>query len=312
MESIIKSDGVFLSNDKKHDIYYFIVAPKEKPKAILQFCHGLAEHGERYVSFGEYLANNGIAFCMHDSLGHKRSVVNDTELGYYGEKDGWQFLYEDALTLTDILTTKYPNTPFFIGGHSMGSFVARAYAINAKIKLDGAIFIGTGHATAVIKTGTTVARCIGLIKGKTYHSKLLDSLSFGAYNKKIPSPKTSFDWLSANEKNVSNYVGDKYCGFISTCQGFVDVSLLIRYISKKSNVKKVDINTPLLFLSGKLDPVGNYGKLVTKAAELHKKVGAKDVTVELIDDLRHEVLQETQKDKVLKLILDWLIIKAKI
>lgn len=312
MENFTKTENYFTSSDGKHKIYYYLTLPINKPKAILQFCHGLAEHGERYLPFAEFLASKDIAFCIHDSLGHKKSVFSDDELGYYGENDGWKFLYKDALILTDILKTKFPNIPFFIGGHSMGSFVTRAYLPNAKQKIDGALIIGTGNATTVIKVGTTAAKLIGLFKGKTYHSKLLDTLSFGAYNKKISSPKTAFDWLSENEKNVSDYNADKYCGFISATRGFVDVSLLIRYISKTKVVVNVDKNIPLLFISGSGDPVGEYGKLVNKAADLHKKCGASDVTVTIMDGMRHEVLNENGKEKTYDVVLKWLTEKGKL
>ena len=98
-------------------------------KAVIQVAHGMAEHLERYEKFAEALCNNGYALYINDHLGHGTSVKNEDELGYFGEKDGWKYFVEDCHQLTEIIKKENPSVPVVFFGHSMGSFVARAYSI---------------------------------------------------------------------------------------------------------------------------------------------------------------------------------------
>ena len=46
----------------------------EKPKAVVQIAHGMAEHGERYEDFAAFLCSKGIAVLVDDHVGHGKSV----------------------------------------------------------------------------------------------------------------------------------------------------------------------------------------------------------------------------------------------
>ncbi|WMJ23779.1 alpha/beta hydrolase [Paludicola sp. MB14-C6] len=301
-----KSTGTYQSSNGKTTIHYYIISPTEKPKVILQFLHGMAEHSQRYVAFGEFLAKNGIAFCISDHLGHGESKDNDDELGYFGKKNGWKTLVTDAKKLTDILKQQYPDVPFFIGGHSMGSFVCRSYISHYPNEAKGAIIVGTGNATPIVALGKPLAKTIGFFKGNHYRSKLLDQLSFGAYNKQISNAKTSFDWLSENEENVQTYIDDPLCGYLFTTNGYADVAALMWSVSSQKWADSINKDLPILLVSGKQDPVGNYGKGIEKITEMLSNSGVKSVTVKLYETARHEVLNEKYKEQVFQDIFSWI------
>lgn len=271
----------------------------------------MAEHSIRYEDFGEFLASQGIAFCICDHIGHGKSINSDEDLGYFAKKDGWKNLVEDAAKFTGIMKEKYKNTPYFLAGHSMGSFVARSYISMHNNLVDGAIIIGTGNATPTVALGTFIARTIALFKGDHHRSKMLDNLSFGNYTKKIDNVRTSFDWLTRDQNHVDKYIADPFCGFLFTTGGFKDISLMMRFVSSKQWADSIKKSMPVFVISGDADPVGEYGVGVKKVVSLLQDSGVKDVTMKLYPGGRHEILNETNYNDVYTDISAWLLAKMK-
>lgn len=302
-------EGSFESTNRTNKVAYYIIAPKQKPIAVLQFCHGMAEHSRRYEEFGKFIASKGIAFCISDHIGHGKSINSDDDLGYFAKKNGWMNMVEDAAKLTGILKEKFDYIPFFIAGHSMGSFVVRSYISMHKGMANGSIIIGTGNATPQVAIGTFIARVISLFRGGHHRSKMLDNLSFGSYTKNIENARTTFDWLSCDEKNVDKYIADPLCGFLFTASGFKDVSKMMRFVSTKKWADSVKKDNPVLILSGEQDPVGKYGEDVKKVNQMLKESGVKSVTLKLYPEFRHEILNETNHSQVYEDISSWLTSK---
>lgn len=307
MENFIKERKKFASTNSVNQIAYYSIAPRENPIAVLQFCHGMAEHSKRYEAFGEFLASQGIVFCICDHLGHGESINSEADLGYFAKKDGWRNLVEDAAKFTVIMKQQYPNIPYFIAGHSMGSFVARAYLSTHGELVDGGVIIGTGNATPLIAAGVSVSKLIAFFKGERYRSKLLDKLSFGGYTKRIADVRTSSDWLSRDAKHVDQYRTDPLCGFIFTASGFKDVSTMMRFVSTKKWAESVPKNLPIFLLAGDQDPVGEYGAGVKKVSTMLQTSGVKDVTLKLYEGGRHEILNETNYNEVYTDIASWIL-----
>ena len=80
----------------------------------------------------------------------------------------------------------------------------------------------------------------------------------------------------------------------------------IAFNSKPSNLKKMNLNTPVLFISGAEDPVGDCGKGVERSAAAFRRAGVRDVTVKLYPKLRHEILQEAEAPQVCEDLYQWL------
>ena len=80
----------------------------------------------------------------------------------------------------------------------------------------------------------------------------------------------------------------------------------IACIEKQENLKRMNRNTPVLFLSGQDDPVGDMGKGVRRAYRSFRRSGVRDVEIRLYQGLRHEILQETGREKVYADVAHWL------
>ena len=71
-------------------------------------------------------------------------------------------------------------------------------------------------------------------------------------------------------------------------------------------LKQMPKELPVLFVSGKDDPVGSFGKEVEAAAESLEAVGAKEISLKLYENDRHEILNETDRERVYEDLYNWL------
>ena len=304
-----KEKFYFNSRDREHKIHAIKWIPDvEKPVCILQIVHGMAEYIDRYDDFANFLAERGILVVGDDHLGHGKSVRPGEPYGYFCKEDAPTVLVRDEHRLKKIMQKQYEGVPYIILGHSMGSFITRNYLIKYGKGIDGAILVGTGMPTqSTVLVGIATATIQGMILGGDHESKLINALSFGTYNKRIPSPKTLFDWLSRNEDNVRKYIKDPLCGFVFTDNGFQTLFRLINNLHDTEKLKKMPKNLPVLFLSGEEDPVGDYGRAVKKVYQSYKELGMENVHIKLYPQDRHELLNEVDKEDVYGSIYRWIL-----
>ncbi|MEH7222754.1 lysophospholipase [Bacillus sp. JJ1566] len=277
------------------------------PKGIIQIAHGMAEHIERYDLFAKVLIEEGYIVYGNDHRGHGKTGSNAKLLGFFAEENGFEQVVEDMLQLTDLIKKDYPNLPIFLFGHSMGSFLTRRYIQTHGDQLAGVILSGTGGDPGLIgKVGIGIAKLEMKRKGKTTESPLMNKLTFGSYNKAFSPNRTEFDWLSRDDKEVDKYIQDPLCGGIFTAGFFYDLVGGVAKVNNHSANENIPKRLPLYFLAGDKDPVGNYSKGVLQAADMYKKIGIKDVTVQLYENSRHEILNELNKEEVFKDVINWL------
>lgn len=303
----IKKEFYFPSISGLADIHAASYMPDGKEvKAVLQIAHGMAEHIERYEPFIDVLCDNGIAVYTNDHLGHGKSVKNDDELGYFGEKDGWKHFVDDCYRLTRIAKDENPGKPYIFFGHSMGSFVARAYCLKYANDITAAIYCGTAGPNPVAGLGSTLAAVIGKIKGDHHRSTFVDKVAFGAYNNKFEK-RTPFDWLSRDQFQVDKYIEDKYCGFLFTAYGYRDLTALLGFISSKNWFQSLDKDLPVLMISGAMDPVGEFGKGIDAVYNKLTAAGKKNLKKILYPNGRHEILNESELfDTVCNDVITWI------
>jgi len=277
----------------------------------VQLAHGVAEYARRYEPFARYLCDNGFVVVANDHLGHGRSVVENCPMVYLGDEDGWTHAVDDMEQLHQRTARVFPGKPYFLFGHSMGSFLARTHLIRYPGALDGCVLCGTGHMSApIIAGGKLIADKEIKRLGRKAYSVKADQLAFGAYNKRFAPNRTAFDWLSTNEANVDSYIADPLCGGKTTLGLFRDMLGGLGFITSQSNMGKMDKDLPVLFIAGDQDPVGDMGKGVQKACDFFKKAGLRDVNIKLYHGLRHEILNETTRQYVYRDVLDWLDARA--
>ncbi len=278
----------------------------DNPRAILQICHGMCEYFERYREFVDFIKLAGFAVCGHDHVGHGQSAASDERLGYFGPKDGHRVLALDAHSVSVYAKDKLPGLPLFLLGHSMGSFVARDYISEYGDELAGAIIMGTSGPNPALGAGLTLAKMLRKTKGELYRSALLDRLAFGNYNKRIKPCRSTYDWLSRDMKCVAKYADDKYCAFMFTVSGFVDMFTLLGRVNEPGWAATVPTDLPLLLVAGEADPVGDYGKGVRVVHSRLEAAGVEDLRLKLYPEMRHEILNEVGREGVYTDLLLWL------
>lgn len=308
---MVTKEFTYLSANGKTHIHAVEWLPEGEVKAVLQIAHGVSEYILRYAPFAEFLTQRGFAVVGHDHLGHGDSVgSSDTPL-YFGGRGSWDDVVDDIEQRRCLAREQFPSVPYFLLGHSMGSFLARTYLIRYPGQVDGAIIMGTGQmGPALVQGGLLVAAVESARIGEDKVSPLVDKLAFGAYNKPFAPNRTSHDWLSVNEKNVDDYLAHPQCGGMPTIGLFREMLHGIAFITKQENAAKMDRHTPILFISGGMDPVGDLGKGVKRAYESFQRAGMEDVSIQIYPELRHEILNEACREEVYTDIFNWLASKT--
>lgn len=306
------TEFTFLSTDGKTQLHGMRWEPDGgSVRAVLQICHGVAEHIARYDAFARYLNGLGIAVVGHDHLGHGLSLPEGGTPVYFGESNTWNTVVDDIYVLHQRIRLWYPDVPLCIMGHSMGSFLTRTYLIRYPGTVKAAIITGTGwQPKAVIAGGMAVAKAVGAVVGENGTSDLVTNLAFGAYNKLFAPNRTSCDWLSADEGNVDAYMADPLCGADATVGLFRQMLSGIRFNQKLSNLRQMDPRIPVLFVAGEKDPVGDCGNGVRRTYQEFRRAGVQDCTLKLYPGLRHEILNEkAQQQQIFEDIGQWLTSK---
>lgn len=297
----------FLSRSGLCDIYAQSAAPIDfgSIKGVVQISHGMAEYSNRYARFALELCKHGYAVFISDHIGHGFSVTDNSMLGFFGEENGEETFVEDLKTLTDTIKAEYPNLPFFMLGHGMGSLIARKYTAKYGYLLDGVVYSGTSGNVPALNIGLSLANTLIKQNGPMHRSELLDTMAFGAYNRKTEK-RTECDWVSRDEDEVDKFIADELCGYKYTVSGMKALFTTLKQISSHRWYNTVPLNIPILLVAGTKDPVGDYSKGVNEVYKTLKKTGHTNVSMKLYENARHEILNETNREEVYADIITWL------
>jgi len=310
-----KRNVEFMSSDKRTTIKGFVWEDKSvEPKAVLQIAHGMVEYIDRYEEFAMFMAENGFVVAGNDHLGHGASVINKKEWGYFSELEEhpMMLLVEDLNTLRGMISAEYPDLPYIMLGHSMGSYVLRGYLTKYSEGLSGAIIVGTGkEEDGMMKLGMGICKAMAKLFGWHYRSKFVQGLSYGKAYKGFNTDGTDLtkSWLSHNIPNMEKYYADERCTFIFTLNGYYGLMDMVSYDNQRENNDKVNKELPLFIISGANDPVGNLGAGVKAVYDDYEAIGMKDITWKLYEGDGHEILNELDREVVFKDILSWINIR---
>ena len=280
--------------------------PETQPKAVLQIVHGIAEFVERYDDFARHLNSLGYVVVAEDHMGHGQSINGEGIQGYF--HGGWFTAVEDTMTLMRDTMQAYPDVPYVLFGHSMGSFMARTVLCKYPDSgIAAAVICGTGWQPvfalpALIKVVETIAAKTG----ETKTNEKLQNMVFGSYNNKVEHPRTSYDWLTRDAKIVDAYIAHPLCGFTASSGLLRDMMKGIHYIEQPKNLANMRKNLPVFFVAGGDDPVGSYGKGIHQSADAFRKAGMTDVSVKVYPLCRHEILNEINKEEVYADVTRWI------
>jgi alpha-beta hydrolase superfamily lysophospholipase len=305
----MKSDTFTFKTPDGIQIFTYKWMPDEPSalKGVVQIAHGMAEHAARYERFADALTRAGYAVYANDHRGHGKTAGSQDNAGYFADENGWEKVVEDMHTLTGIIKKENPNKPFFLFGHSMGSFLSRHYSMLYGYELSGLILSGTGGDPGAIgKIGLFIAKMDAKLHGKKAKSEIMNKLSFGAFNGAFKPNRTDYDWLSRDNAEVDKYINDPWCGAVFTAGFFCDLLGGLSYINNKENIAKIPKNLPIYLFSGAKDPVGANTKGVNQVYDTLKNAGISDIALKFYADGRHESLNEINRNEVFRNVIDWL------
>ena len=297
----------FDSADGVHRCAGYLWQPQDEVKGVVQIVHGIAEHMGRYHHFARYLNQHGYAVCGEDHLGHGKTGEAAGQFGYFARHDGWTLVTADVRAFRDQMGRRFPGVPYFLLGHSMGSFLTRTYLCRYPGTVDGAILSGTGQENALlVGAGKALAWLIGHLRGFDAVSPLIHQLSLGGYNRQFRPNRTTADWISREESVVDAYLQDPFCTITPTVGLYHDMLGGLQYISSSRALSQMDPNTPIYLFSGDQDPVGGNGAGVRKVYGYFQKHGTRDLKLKLYPGARHETLNETNRMEVYADVVEWL------
>lgn len=277
------------------------------PRALLLVAHGMAEHGERYAPLAEFLTGRGFSVHAIDHRGHGRSAATPEDMGHYADSDGWQRVVDDLQLAATHMRAAQPQLPFVMLGHSMGSFIAQAWAVAYGRDAAALVLSGSNYgSTLLYRIAGAIARLEKFRQGARGKSALLAFMSFGAFNKPFRPARTDYDWLSRNPAQVDLYINDPLCGFRVTNQLWLDLLGGLVGISKRDNLARLPSTLPVYLLGGDRDPVGQAGKGLPLLAAKLREAGLADVALKLYADGRHEMFNETNRVEVFADLAGWL------
>ena len=311
MPIITENEYTFTSANGSTPIHVREWVPDCDINAVVQISHGICEYAGRYPPFARYLASKGFVVVANDHLGHGQSVLSGEDLGYFGPLGSWETVVADIEQLRRLTAEKWPESPYFLLGHSMGSFLARTWLIrHPEAELAGVILSGTGQPAApVLAAGRMLCDADVLKNGPRHRSLDIYGMAFGSYNKKIEPRRSPYDWLTRDEAVVDAYAADPLCTFTPTSSLFREMLSGLATVGSPREISNMSRETPIILMSGDADPVGGWGVQVAKVYSLLVRAGCRDVAYKFYPGARHEILNETNKSEVYKDILDWLCAK---
>lgn len=293
-----------LSSDGVHTLKGIIYLPTGTPQGIFHLVHGMTEYIGRYDSLLALIASAGFVACGFDNLGHGKTASED-ELGFIAEKDGYKYLIDDVIVFGNAVKADYPELPYYLMGHSMGSFIVRLAAEKYKNDIDRLIICGTGGPNPAAGIGLALIDILTLFKGKHAYSDFIENMAFGSYNKRF-SGGSKYEWLTKDEDIKTAYAKDPLCTFRFTLSALKDLIILNSLCNRNAWFKNMRKDMPVMLISGEDDPVGNYGKGVTAVYKRLKANGC-DVTIHLYENCRHEIHNDTCREQSAQDILKFIM-----
>ena len=299
----------FTSLESRQDglrLALMVVRPEGEPRAIVQLAHGMREHKERYAPFMEYLAARGCVCVINDHRGHGASVRSPEDLGYFYE-NGDRALTEDMHQITLWAREKWPGIPLFLFGHSMGSMAVRAYCADHDRDIDSLVVCGSPGENGAAGFGLVLIALLTILRGDRYRSRFVHKMTTGSFSRRAER-KLSGSWLSANSETVAAFAADPLCRFQYTLNGYrALLRLMIRAYGLASDKKGYRVprgnpELPIHFYSGADDTCAPDRAGFENAVNRMKKAGYANVTGYMFPGLRHEILNEKNREEVFERI----------
>lgn len=281
-----------------------VVAPEGRPDAVLQIAHGMCGCKERFLPFMEYMSDHGVACVACDHRGHGASVQTRDDLGYMYD-GGYAALVEDMKLVSDWTASRFPDVPLFLLGHSMGSMAARIYAKKYDSNLSGLIVCGSPGYTPMARVGRILTGFLCLFAQGRIRPSFLQEMTSSRYNRKFAS-EGPLAWVCSDRTSRNEMMANPLCNFYFTANGMHNLLGMMLEANSPDGWNVTNPGMPVTFLSGSDDAcMGGERKLHDSAKRMYK-AGYHNVTAAIFSDMRHEILNETDRTVVWNDVLNFI------
>jgi len=299
----------FDSYNGRDKVTGWIYVPACPPEGIVQLVHGFGEHSRRYLHMIVAYLDAGFIVAADDHVGHGATAIDNDSWGDWGD-GGPHTMMEDEKTLHDLVCEKYPDLPYFMFGHSMGSMIARDFSAKYGSLLQGAVYCGTTGTFATTQEARKLADDL-CQSGHAHDSdpEVTAKLFGWMFDRCEEGATRGNEWICHDPWVQKDHAEDPFDAFTHptdniSMRDFIDMMLCIE---GKEWAERVPSDLPILLMSGDQDPVGNYGEGVYQCANWLIDTGHKDVTTHLWSGFRHEIHNYDEiKFEVEQTIIDWL------
>lgn len=247
----------------------------DAPRATIVLAHGASEHSGRYEHVAAGLNERGYSVWALDHRGHGRSGGRRVFVERFDD------LVADLDSLRDLAAAELPDRKPVLFGHSMGGAVATGYAIRHPEKIS---LLVLSNPLATVKTAPGAA-AVG---------RLLSRVAPGVGVYRV-DPKG----VSRDPEEVRRYEEDPL-NFHGRLPARTVAELGDEVATFGERAERITV--PTLIMYSTTDPI-----VAPVGSEmLAERIGADDVTLRNWEGLRHEILNEPERDEVIAAILDWL------
>ncbi len=273
-------------------------------KGVIQIVHGTREHKERYLSFIRYMNAAGYACIIHDLRGHGKSVRDPGDLGYmYGV--GSEGFLSDIHQITRMAKKRWPGLPVILFGHGIGASACICCLKKWEADVSCVILSGAPSSNPMALPGSAASRFFTGSR-KRRHSMLLKQIAAFPYDKRFPGENSDFTWLCRNQEAVEEYNKDPLCGFELSADSY-GVTLDLLYSSRRRGIRKTSKpDLPILFVGGSDDPYIGGPSPFHQTLRSMRSRGYNNVKGKLYPGLRHEILQEEERELVFSDLVKYL------
>ena len=270
----------FTSYNERDQVQAWIYVPACKPNGIVQLIHGFGEHSRRYIHMISAFLDAGYIVAADDHVGHGKTAMVNNVWGDWGDK-GCHTMMEDEHTLKKIVCEKYPNLPYFLFGHSMGSFITRDFIAKYGNELNGATICGT---TGIFRGAKDVKEKLKEIidagHGEESNPNIVGSL-MGWMCERCGEVQIGNEWICHDPYVQKDHAQDPFDAFTRPTSNR-SIYDFIQW------AKKVPKKLPIYNIAGDQDPVGEYGLGVCQVSNWLVETGH-HVTTKLYSGYRHEI-----------------------
>ena len=153
------------------------------------------------------------------------------------------------------------------------------------------------------------ANVIKLFRGPKHISKYMTNLLDKAPKSMVKNGiiNNREDWITSDKEIVREVNADEMCNYPFTVTAQRDMMKFIKDTQNMDKIKEGASSTAILFISGELDAMGEYGYTVQRLNRIYRNAGYSNVKFTVINGSRHEIINEKDRKTTYKTISDWIL-----